>query len=130
MRDKIQEFLQSPVGKGIGIAVLVIIAAFVLLRLKSFMNAGDLIRNDARVMNPETRQMRWVAIGKQPPEGFYPVEYCFENECGPAGGTPVVLNGNLGRPNEPTVCPVCGAPVVAHNPRPEEYAETVPKDQR
>ena len=130
MREKIQEFLQSPVGKGIGIALLVVITAFLLLRVNSFMKSGDVIRNEVRVMNPDTRQLRWIAVGKNPPDGFHYVEYCFNNECGPAGGTPVVLNGLLGRPDVPTVCPVCGDRVVAHNPRPEEFEGVTPKDQR
>lgn len=82
-----------------------------------------------RVMNPETGEKRWfyTAPGAQLPAGFHPVEYCFQNACGPAGGTPVVLNLYLGK-EEPTSCPKCGATVVGLNPRPPEHLEDLPAD--
>ncbi|HRX87350.1 MAG TPA: hypothetical protein P5572_20175 [Phycisphaerae bacterium] len=49
---------------------------------------------------------------------LYPIEWCYNNECGKAGGTPVILNVWRGKPNEPTYCPKCGALVRFHNPRP------------
>lgn len=57
---------------------------------------------------------------------LYPVEWCFNGECGKAGGTPVILNALRGKPNEPTVCPRCGARVRMHNPRTGEAASASP----
>jgi len=84
-----------------------------------------------RMMSPETGELRWVEWrpNKPTPEGFHPVEYCFENACGPAGGTPVILNSYLDIEGQ-TYCPVCGAEVYGHNGRPEEYIGVTPKDQR
>ncbi|MFQ5489770.1 MAG: hypothetical protein ACE5GE_03515 [Phycisphaerae bacterium] len=58
-------------------------------------------------------------------ETLWPAEMCFWNECGPAGGTPVLLNTYRLRtegkdPNKakPTECPKCGHITTGHNPRP------------
>ncbi len=48
---------------------------------------------------------------------LYPAEICYWNECGPKGGTPVLMNTYAGR-EEPTYCPVCGHIVRFRNPRP------------
>lgn len=126
----VKAWLDSTAGKiTVAIGVL-LVAVFVTWRTLSFAGVGEGSWQQIRLMNPQTGEMRWLRVGaKTMPDGFYPVEYCFDNECGPAGGTPVVLNVYLGS-KEPTHCPKCGALVEAHNRRPPEYANTIPKDQR
>lgn len=73
----------------------------------------------------------------------YAAEACYWNECGKKpGGTWVVLNETRGI-DEPTKCPVCGHPVVGHNPLPpgtyvdlagvlhrdENYAQSAPQGE-
>lgn len=119
----------SPVGKVLlGLFVLAAIGLFAF----QFVDFYEDTRADfpqVRIMNPETGELRWFRTdhNKPLPDNFYYVEYCFDNECGPKGGTPVVLNGYLGI-DDPTKCPECGSTVVGHNPRPPEYEGVEPAD--
>ncbi|MFG0258150.1 MAG: DUF1206 domain-containing protein [Phycisphaerales bacterium JB043] len=120
--------IASPAGRvGFGIVVVGLIG-FAIFRLIGVANSNAPIYLDVRYMNPDTQEMAWGKVGQRMPAGFHPVEYCFQNTCGPEGGTPVVLNAYLGNPNTPTTCPKCGAPVVSHNPRPDEYLTAIPAD--
>lgn len=125
--ETIRGFLDSGGGKALVGVLFVAIILFVGVRFFNVAKSRAPIYNDVRYMHIDTQEMRWYKIGQRPPEGFYPVEYCFNNQCGPDGGTPVILNAYVGRPG-PTKCPKCDAPVTAHNPRPDGYETTIPAD--
>jgi len=119
----------SPVGKVLlGVFVAAAIGLFAI-QFIDFYEEGQANHPLIRIMNPETGELRWFQTdySKPLPEGFYFVEYCFNRSCGPAGGTPVVLNEARGMEG-PTQCPACGSTVVGHNPRPEEYQGVDPAD--
>lgn len=119
--------LNSSGAKVVVSVAVVVILAFAGMRILGVARSNALIRGDIRYMHAESGELRWYKVGQPPAEGFHPVEYCFQNTCGPDGGTPVILNGYLGV-SGPTQCPKCGARVVGHNPRPEGYEEARPKD--
>lgn len=122
-----EKIVASTPGKIVFALVVVVVIGFGIFRLIGLANSNAPVYLDVRYMNPTTHAMKWGKVGQKMPDGFYPVEYCFENTCGPEGGTPVVLNLYLGD-NSPTFCPKCGAEVSSHNPRPEEYNSTTPAD--
>jgi hypothetical protein len=123
----IREALSSGAGKTVVGIVVVILLAFAAVRIMGVVKSGAPLRAGVPYVHVETGQTRFYKVGVQPAEGYYPAEYCFQNTCGPDGGTPVILNAYLDKPG-PTTCPKCGAPVVAHNPRPEGYETARPKD--
>lgn len=123
----IREALQSGAGKTVVGILVVVLLAFAAVRIMGVVKSGAQLRAGVPYVHVETGQTRFYKVGVRPDEGFYPAEYCFRNSCGPDGGTPVILNAYLGK-DGPTTCPKCGAPVVAHNPRPEGYETAIPKD--
>jgi len=129
-------FLRTTGGRIIGGALAAAAIGAALFQFVGVMQADDAQWPRVRVMDPETGHLRWQRVGtgefpyRNPKTGersMYPVEYCFENQCGPDGGTPVVLNDYLDKEG-PTICPTCGAEVVAHNPRPKGYERAIPAD--
>lgn len=136
-RDSLNRLARSKAGVSAGLVLCVAVVAFALARV------GGVVADDQpqwpriRVMDKQTGDLRWKRVAPQaefpyrnPKTGersMYPVEYCFYNECGPAGGTPVILNDYLGKEG-PTTCPRCGEEVHAHNPRPSEYVGVKPDD--
>jgi len=123
----VRDALNTTTAKVFAIVALVAVGAFFVQRFLGVVESNSLIRPQARYMHAETGQMRWYRVGQDAAEGYHPVEYCFNNTCGPDGGTPVILNAYLGEEG-PTTCPKCGARVVGHNPRPEEYVGVKPAD--
>lgn len=131
LRERLAEFASSGAGKmGLAAACLLLIA-FGVWRLMSEAGNPPLDVPRVRIMNAETGEMGWYKTNprKPPPmpAGFHPVEYCFHNACGPAGGTPVILNSYVRKAGD-TKCPKCGELVVGHNPRPAGYEATMPAD--
>jgi hypothetical protein len=119
--------LASPAGR-IGFAVIIAgLIGFAIFRMVGVARSNAPQYDRVRYMTPTTQGMAWGRVGQKMPEGFYPVEYCFANTCGPEGGTPVVLNIYLGD-RTPTTCTECGAEVVSHNPRPEQFVGIKPAD--
>ncbi len=51
---------------------------------------------------------------------LWPAEMCYWDECGPKGGTAVLMN-TFKDEKEPTHCPVCGHLVRFRNPKPPNY---------
>lgn len=128
--SRVNRFLRTPAGMVILFVVSAALIYFAYMRVRSMIGVDANDWQRIRMMNPATGELRWHKIaGGKPPSGFYPVEYCFEGVCGPAGGTPVVLNGQLGKQG-PTSCPKCNAPVTGHNSRPDEFLGVTPADQR
>lgn len=139
MLARLRLFLSS----GVGLTTIAVLAAFALTfvgwRAWSFAGAGGPDWPRIRVMDPDTGDLRWVEVrpGRTLPyrnpktgtDSMYPVEYCFDNQCGGLGGTPNVLNVFLGI-DGPTSCRVCGHTIVGHNPRPPEFNGVTPADQR
>ena len=136
LRDKLNGIASGPLGK----AVLVIVAlAMVGLLLSRFQSAvgpdtATVLEARSRLMDPLTGKLRWhtVTLGSRAPEGFYPVEYCWNNHPEDLA-VPVVLNRSLFPPGDPrrdeaTLCPCCAAAVVGRNPKPEEFLGMTPKD--
>lgn len=130
-------FFASPAGRVALGAFFVLAIGFGMFRMLGAVGGEAVVWPEVRIMDPETGDLRWITAKpgefmpylnpKTGERSMYPVEYCFENECGPAGGTPVVLNIVRGLDGE-TKCPRCGARVVSHNPRPEEYMTAIPAD--
>jgi len=123
------KILKSPAARVVVIIVCIGAVVFGVTRLIGGVAGPSESWPRVRIMHAETGQLRWLQTGPSAtmPEGYYPIEYCFENQCGPDGGTPVILNSRLGN-QDPTTCPKCGARVSPHNPRPEGYESTIPAD--
>lgn len=137
LMERIRNAALTPAGRAVLVVVVLGALAFGGYRMYSAIGSGGAAWPRIRVMDPATGDMRWQEVrpGESMPyvnprtgeRSMYIVEYCFDNECGPAGGTPVVLNNFLGV-DGPMVCPRCGATVTPHNPRPAEYAGVQPSD--
>ncbi len=135
--ERLRHAVATPTGRAVFGIVILAALAFGGYRIFGAVNSGGADWPRIRVMDPETRDLRWqdVRPGATMPyvnprtgeRSMYVVEYCFANECGPAGGTPAVLNNYLDKEG-PTICTKCGATVTAHNPRPAEYASVQPAD--
>jgi len=137
LRNIINLAARSKAGVAFGLVLFGAIVLFAVGRM------GDVVAENQpqwprlRVMDAETGDLRWKRVSpgadfpyinpKTGQRSMYPVEYCFHNQCGPEGGTPVILNSHLGKEG-PTQCPRCGEKVVAHNPRPPEYEGVKPDD--
>ncbi len=124
-------FKETPLAQGLVVLFFLVAVGFgVWGALRGLGGTGDVYPR-IRIMNSNTGELAWHRLDQQNtllPEGFHLVEYCFEKQCGPDGGTPVVLNTYLHIP-EMTYCPKCGSEVYSHNPRPPQYEATKPKDQ-
>ncbi len=130
-------FLASPTGRVVLGAFFVLAIGFGVFRILGAVGGDAAEWPEVRIMDPETGDLCWITAkpGEYMPflnpktgeRSMYPAEYCFNNECGPAGGTPVVLNIVRGIEGE-TRCPRCGDPVKSHNPRPDEYMTAIPAD--
>ncbi len=130
-------FLASTTGRVLLGAFFVLAIGFGVFRMLGAVGGDSVVWPEVRIMDPETGDLRWIKAKpgefmpflnpKTGERSMYPAEYCFYNECGPAGGTPVVLNIVRGIEGE-TDCPRCGEGVVSHNPRPEGYMTAIPSD--
>ncbi len=129
LKQRLKRFARSGAGKSGAVILFLVVVGFAGWRAMGFFGGESNDWQRYRYMNPDTGELTWVYVGGNAPAGFHPVEYCFQNQCGPAGGTPVVLNVYMGK-HERTLCPKCGARVVGHNPRPDEYASAIPIDQQ
>lgn len=137
LSERLRHAASTPAGRIVFALIVLAALAFGGYRILSAVGSGGADWPRIRVMDPETGDLRWQAVrpGETMPylnprtgeRSMYIVEYCFDNTCGPTGGTPVVLNNYLGI-DAPTKCPSCGATVTPHNPRPEAYAATPPAD--
>ncbi len=134
-RDTLNTALAGVGGKIILLLAAAAVVVFLVMRLQSTVGppAVTVAPNSVRVLNPLTGETRWyeIKIGGTLAEGFYPVEYCWNDHGG--DGVPVILNSQIysiddPRRDEATVCPCCGAAVVGHNPKPEEYLGQTPSD--
>lgn len=119
--------LQSTGAKTVAGIVVLLIVIFAGVRIMGVVRSSAPQRAGVAYVHVDTGETRFYPVGEKPPEGFHPAEYCFQNTCGPDGGTAVILNAYLGKEG-PTYCPKCGAEVVAHNPRPEGYETAIPAD--
>lgn len=130
-RERLDKAMSSGAGRAALVVILLAGIGFGGWSVMGFVEEGRPDLPKKRLMNPETGELRWyyAAPGKPLPEGFLPVEYCFQNQCGPAGGTPVVLNSYRGTDGL-TTCPECGARVTVHNAIPPEYKDVTPADQQ
>lgn len=92
--------------------------------------------NTRTLMDAETGERFQVALTpdlapfphRNPKTGraaLWPTELCYSKDCRVTGGTHVIMNSYLGKP-EPTYCPRCGAKVVMFNPRPSPDASEEP----
>ena len=137
LSERVRHFFATPAGKATLGALVLGALAFGGYRFFGAVGSGGAEWPRIRVMDPETRDLRWQEVkpGERMPyvnpktgeRTMYVVEYCFDNACGPNGGTPVVLNNYLNI-DEPTTCPECSAEVRPHNPRPQQYANAQPAD--
>jgi len=135
LRDTLND-LASGVGGKVFLGLLAVgMLAFLVTRLQGALGPAPetMAPGQVRIMDPLTGEMRWytLEIGGKMPEGFYSVEYCWANHDG--DGVPVIMNRSLfpagdPRRDEPTTCPCCPAPVVGHNPKPDEYIGMTPSD--
>ncbi|TVQ31573.1 MAG: DUF1206 domain-containing protein [Phycisphaeraceae bacterium] len=125
------KILKSPAARVVVIIVCIAAVGFGLTQLIGGVAGPSNNWPRVRIMHVDTGQLRWLQTGPNAtmPDGYHPVEYCFQNQCGPEGGTPVILNEYIGKP-EQTNCSKCGARVVGHNPRPKEYEGVIPTDWR
>lgn len=135
LREKLNDALAGPVGKIFLVLVALSMVVFFIVRFQGAAGPPPetIVEPRVRVLNPLSGEMAWhkVKIGVQVREGFYPVEYCWNDHNG--DGVPVVLNNQLfdlndPRREEPTLCPCCGAVVVPRNPKPEEFLGQTPTD--
>ncbi len=111
------------------IVVCVLLVLYAGYRMfTSSLIAGGEQRAGVRVVDVETGERFTIQLGLdhkgwpvRAPSGKtagYPAEVCYQGKCGQIkGGTWVILNEMLGKPS-PTLCPVCGNEVIAHNPLP------------
>lgn len=135
-RETVNNMLSGVGGKVILAVVAIAMLAFLFTRINAATGPAEgtaIAKPQVRIMNPATGDLAWheIKIGATMQEGYYPVEYCWNNHSG--DGVPVILNSQLypvgdPRRNEPTTCPCCNAPVVGHNPKPEEFLGQNPTD--
>jgi|GEM_PF-2633823 len=135
-RDKLNELASGPAGMILLVVIVLAIGWFVFSRLQTATGPapGTVMDPRVRIMNPLTGDMDWyvVRLGSKMPEGFHPVEYCWEDHPDDLA-VPVVLNTRLFPPDdprrdEPTICPCGDDVVVPRNPKPEEFLGLQPKD--
>ena len=134
-RDTVNTALSGVAGKVLLALVAVGILVFLVMRFQAAVGPPEetVAPNSVRVLNPLTGDLRWyeIRIGGTLDAGYYTVEYCWNDHGG--DGVPVILNAHLypvgdPRRDEPSMCPCCGARVVGHNPKPEEYLGQTPRD--
>ncbi|MCB9851379.1 MAG: hypothetical protein H6817_11820, partial [Phycisphaerales bacterium] len=113
MSDGLKKTIMGVVAVGLGILAIYSISGFfgedeaiktANTRTLMDINTGDLFDFE---VSPD-----WGPYPHKNPktgtETLYPIEWCYNRECGSKGGTAVILNGWLGK-KEPTYCPVCGS---------------------
>ncbi|UCG17562.1 MAG: hypothetical protein JSV19_05930 [Phycisphaerales bacterium] len=114
--------------KGLAVGVTVIVGIILAYSLYANLGGERIPANTRQLKCSETNELFPLemkpGLGHYPhvnPETgrrtLYPVEWCYNGECLAKGGTPVILNTQLGK-EEPTYCPVCGHIVRFHNPGP------------
>ncbi len=138
LRDRLADALSHGVTRYIALLVMAVVIVGGGWRFWKAVGPEPQEYPRIRVKDSQNGSMHWVQLRpdkrmpyRNPRTGentLYPVEYCFDNTCGPAGGTAVILNVYLGS-EEATTCPECGASVTGHNPRPEEFVGVTPADQ-
>ena len=107
------------------VAAVVVVAGYVVY---TNVAGGGIPANVRQVMCSETGDLfpeeLQPGLGpyphKNPKTGkntLYPIEWCFNGECGKKGGTPVILNTQV-KQKEPSYCPKCGYVVRFHNAPP------------
>jgi hypothetical protein len=119
--------MQTTGAKTVAGIVVLLVVIFAGVRIFGVVQSNAPVRAGIPYVHVDTGETRFFKVGQRAPDGFYPAEYCFQNTCGPDGGTAVILNAYLDKEG-PTYCPKCGAEVVAHNPRPEGYEDAIPAD--
>ncbi len=114
-------------------AIVLVVAMLALLAGMAWRNFGpqEIPANTRVFMDSETGELFKIPTKDIKPypmtnpktekQTLHPTEICYwGEECRKHGGTRVILNRELGKP-EPTLCPVCGHVVRSHNPVPEDY---------
>lgn len=136
----IREFLNTPLGRGIGITVAVVALVAMGWTIKNSLGpsgaaamSADRIFIDATTGKSFHHELKMnETIPVMAPSGEqtgYPAELCYWTADGKIKDTPtaVLLNSWKKVPG-PTFCPDCGRLVVAHNPRPTPGSKPPPTE--
>ncbi len=116
--------------KGIVIAGSIVVGIVLVISVYRTLGGDNIPANTRRLMCAETGELFPCELTPDMPKfphenpktgrrTLYPVEVCYNGPCLERGGTPVILNTWLKKP-EPTYCPVCGHIVRSHNPGPPQ----------
>lgn len=126
----IREFLNTPLGRGVGVAITVVAVGAMVWTMKGTFGSSeagaisaDRIFIDAttgKSFHHELKQGETVPVVAPSGEKTgYPAELCYWTADGKIKDTPTaVLMNSWKGVSGPTFCPDCGRLVVPHNPRP------------
>lgn len=134
----VREFLNSPQGRIVGVAICVVAIGAMVWSIKGAMGpseagamSADRTFIDAATGKPFHHELQQgETIPVKAPSGEktgYPAELCYWTADGQIKETPtaVLMNSWKGVPG-PTFCPDCGRLVVPHNPRPTPGSKPPP----